>query len=135
MTAHEEKSVAPGYIAGSDSTRQRFAAAGGIVGAIAASSCCVLPLVLFMLGATGPWIGRLTSLSPYQPIFVAATIGFLGYGYWLVYLKPRKACVDDAVCATPHSNRLVKSGLWVATALVLLALSFNYVAPLILDLA
>lgn len=43
------------------------AAAGVLLGAIAASSCCMLPLVLFTLGAGGPWIGYLLQLAPYQP--------------------------------------------------------------------
>jgi len=43
-----------------DVTRlQNAAAAGGVLGAIAASSCCMLPLLLFTLGASGPWIGTL----------------------------------------------------------------------------
>ncbi|MGH8614610.1 MAG: mercuric transporter MerT family protein, partial [Gammaproteobacteria bacterium] len=40
---------------------------GGILAAIAASSCCVLPLVLFTLGISGAWISNLTALAPYQP--------------------------------------------------------------------
>ena len=63
-----------------------WAAAGGILGALAASSCCILPLALFMLGISGAWIGNLTALAPYQPIFSAATAGCLGVGYYLVCL-------------------------------------------------
>src|SRR3546814_4499833 len=51
-----------------DRTRTGWAAAGSILGAIAASSCCILPLVLFSLGAGGAWIANLTALAPYQPI-------------------------------------------------------------------
>ena len=50
---------------------QNAAAAGGILGAVAASSCCMLPLLLFTLGASGPWIGTLVRLAPYQPYFIA----------------------------------------------------------------
>jgi mercuric ion transport protein len=64
---------------------QWLTAAGGLVAALAASSCCILPLVLFGLGVSGAWIGNLTRLAPYQPYFVVATIACLGYGYWLVY--------------------------------------------------
>ena len=53
---------------------QKFVAAGGILGAIAASSCCIAPLVLFSLGISGAWIGNLTALAPYQPYFIAATL-------------------------------------------------------------
>ncbi|ASY61300.1 hypothetical protein SS05631_a49170 (plasmid) [Sinorhizobium sp. CCBAU 05631] len=33
--------------------RQRLVAAGGILGALAASSCCIIRLVLFSLGIGG----------------------------------------------------------------------------------
>lgn len=112
--------------------KQRFMAAGGLVGAILASSCCVLPLALFSLGVGGAWIGNLTALAPYQPIFVVITLGFLGYGYVLVYRKPRTECADDAACARPMPNRMVKVALWSATALVGLALAWPYVLPIIL---
>jgi len=116
----------------SDEGRKTLVAAGGVLGAIAASSCCILPLVLFSLGAGGAWIGNLTALAPYQPIFVAITLGFLGYGYWLVYRKPKEACADGAACARPLPSRVVKLALWLATALVAAAIAFPYAAPILL---
>src|ERR1700732_5191932 len=80
---------------------QRVAAAGGVLAALAASSCCVLPLILFSFGVGGAWIGNLTSLAPYQPCFIAATIAFLGCGYWLVYRTSKLACVEGEACARP----------------------------------
>ena len=112
--------------------RQSWVAASGIIGAVAASSCCILPLVLFSLGISGVWIGNLTALAPYQPIFVAITLGFLGYGYWLVYWKPKVACAEGAACPRPLPNRIVKISLWIATLLVVAAISFPYVAPTLL---
>lgn len=111
--------------------RTGWAAAGGVLGAIGASSCCILPLVLFTLGVGGAWIGNLTALAPYQPIFVAVTLGFLGYGFYAVYWRPRKAC-EGAACVRPLPNRAVKTALWVATALVAAAIAFPYVAPALL---
>jgi mercuric ion transport protein len=108
-------------------------AAGGILGAIAASSCCVVPLVLFSLGAGGAWIGNLTALAPYQPIFVAITLGFLGYGYYLVYWKSRKVRAEGTACTRPLPYRIVKVALWAATLLVAAAMAFPYAAPLLLD--
>ena len=115
-----------------DSTKTKLIAAGGILGAIAASTCCIVPLVLFSLGISGAWIGQLTALSPYQPIFLAITVGFLGYGYWLVYRKPKIACAEGEACARPLPNVIVKSALWFATALVILAFMWPYLVPLIL---
>lgn len=114
---------------GNDDTKAKFATTGGILGAIAASACCVLPLTLFSLGISGAWIGQLTALSPYQPVFIMITVGFLGYGYWLVYRKPKSPCADGEACARPLPNRLVKSGLWFASGLAGLAFVWPYVVP------
>jgi len=108
-----------------------WAAAGGILGALAASSCCILPLALFMLGISGAWIGKLTALAPYQPIFVAVTAGCLGIGYYLVYRQPKTACADGS-CARPLPRQGVKAVLWAATVLVLAAVAFDYLAPVLL---
>ncbi len=112
--------------------RQRLIAVGGIFGALAASSCCIVPLILFSLGIGGAWIGNLTALAPYKPIFVAGTAGLLGYGFYLVYWKPRRACAEGAACARPISNRLVQLALWIATVFVIAAFAFDYFAPLLL---
>ncbi|MHA1127351.1 MAG: mercuric transporter MerT family protein, partial [Alphaproteobacteria bacterium] len=94
-----------------ESRKTRMIAAGGILGAIAASTCCIVPLILFSLGVSGAWIGNLTALEPYKPIFITITLGFLAYGYWMVYRKP-KVCADGEACARPLPNRLVKTALW-----------------------
>src|SRR5712671_2045567 len=109
--------------------QERLMAAGGLLGALAASSCCILPLVLFSLGVSGAWIGNFTQLAPYRPYFLAATLGFLGYGYWLVYRSSKLACADGEACARPLPNRIVKTGLILATILVIASLGFDFVAP------
>jgi mercuric ion transport protein len=110
----------------------RLAVIGGLLGAFAASSCCILPLLLFSMGAGGAWIGNLTALAPYQPVFIVITLGLLGYGYWLVYRTPEAACADGEACARPLPNRLVKAGLWTATSIVAAAIAFPYAAPALL---
>lgn len=108
----------------------RLMAAGGVFGALAASACCVVPLVLFSLGISGAWISNLTALQPYKPVFITATLGFLGYGFWLVYLKPG-TCDATAACARPLPNRLVKAALWGSAVLVAIALFWNWIAPVV----
>jgi mercuric ion transport protein len=107
-------------------------AAGGLLGALAASSCCIVPLVLFALGVSGAWIGNLTALAPYQPLFVALTLGFLGAGFFFVYRQPKSMCADASACARPASRRVVKTALWSAAVLVAAAMAFPYYAPLLL---
>lgn len=116
-------------------TGKALVSAGSILGALAASSCCILPLALFSLGASGAWIGNLTALAPYQPIIIAVTVGFLGGGFYLVYGRSKVGnCEADRTCATPTSERLVKTGLWLSTALIAAALAFNFAAPILLDI-
>ncbi len=107
-------------------------ATGGLIGAILASSCCIAPLAFVTLGISGPWIGNLTALAPYQWLFVVATVGFLGAGFWTVYFKPKAACEEGSYCATPTSDRVVKTALWTATVLVIAAIAVNVLTPLLL---
>jgi mercuric ion transport protein len=113
--------------------RQNLMAAGGLLGALAASSCCILPLTLFGLGVSGAWIGNFTRLAAYQPFFIAATLAVLGYGYWLVYRSSTRACADGEACARPLPNRVVKTSLILATILVVAALGLDFIAPLFLN--
>lgn len=106
---------------------QYLAAAGGLLGAIAASSCCMLPLILFTLGVSGSWIGNLVQLAPYQPYFVAMAIACLSYGYRLVYRSAQSSCPVGGYA----SKRLVKRALFLATVLVIAAMGFKLLVPLL----
>lgn len=112
------------------SSSRAWLAVAGLAAAIGASSCCVLPLVLFALGVSGAWIGNVTVLAPYQPYFIVAAVAFLGVGFFRVYRRPRTACAEGETCARPGSTRLVKIALWAATVFVAIAVAFPYVAPL-----
>ena len=107
----------------------KLAMAGGILGAIAASSCCILPLALFGLGVSGAWIGNLTSLAPYQPYFIAFALANIAYGGWRAYKSRQVVCEPGSACAKPVNNKVVVSGLVFSALLVAAALSFNSVAP------
>ena len=106
---------------------------GGLLGALAAASCCIMPLVLFSLGVSGAWIGNLTQLAPYQPIFIAASLACLSAGAWLIRRESKQACAVEA-CARPLPNRLVKAALIVAALLVMAAIGLDFLGPLFLNL-
>lgn len=109
--------------------RKNWLAAGGIIGAIVASSCCILPLVLVLAGVSGAWIGSLTALDPYKPYFIIVTLGFIGAGFWHVYFKSEPPCEDGSYCAKPQSNIITQIALWVGLAIVLLAATIDWWAP------
>ena len=110
--------------------RPRWLAAGGLVGAILASSCCVLPLIFVLVGVSGAWIGNLTALEPYKNWFAAIALLNIGYGFWRVYFQPSAACADGSVCATGQPRNATKVALWLGLLLVIVALTTDWWAPL-----
>ena len=107
----------------------RAALMTGGLAAILASTCCLGPLVLVALGFSGAWIGNLTVLEPYRPIFIGAALVALFFAGRRVF-RPAAACKPGEVCAIPQVRRTYKVLFWVVTALVLVALTFPYVLPL-----
>ena len=108
---------------------ERFAVTGGILGAVAASSCCVLPLALAAFGVGGAWMANLRALAPYQPIFIALALGAIGYGFYRVYWKDARLCAEGEACARPLPGKFVRSGLWLASLLVAVVVTFPYWLP------
>ncbi len=103
---------------------------GSIAAALAASACCVGPLIFAVLGIGGA--GALVALEPYRPLFTAITLGLLGVGYYVTYRQPATAggeAGDDCGCEMPRANKAGKRMLWAATAIVAVALLFPYLTP------
>ncbi|MBD5802737.1 mercuric ion transporter MerT [Aromatoleum evansii] len=100
----------------------------GGVAAILASACCLGPLVLLALGFSGAWIGTLTALEPYRPLFIALAVVSLVLA-WRRIWRPVVACPPGAGCALPPVNRLYKRLFAVVAVLVLVALVFPTMAP------
>ena len=106
----------------------RGALATGGVAAILASTCCLGPLVLVALGFSGAWIGNLTVLEPYRPIFIGTALVALFFAYRRI-LRPVQACKPGEVCAIPQVRGSYKLMFWIVVALVLVALAFPFVVP------
>ncbi len=107
-------------------------ATGGLIGAVLASTCCLGPFVLLLLGISGAWISHLTALAPYQPFFLVGSLAFLGAGFWKVYGKTTGTYQENSSCATPQSDKLVKVALWAATLLIVAAFSVETLGQLLL---
>ena len=108
--------------------------AGSVAAALAASACCIGPLLFALLGIGGA--GFLVALEPYRPVLMAVTAILLGTGFFLTYRTPAAraarapgAADDDCGCEVPRTNRAGRRMLWVATGIVGLALLFPYLTP------
>lgn len=111
----------------------RVATAGSLVGALAMTSCCILPLALVSFGVGGVWIAQLTALYAYKWYTLAIAAGFIGYGFWKVRRAEAAECREGAICARPVNRRVMKASLWVAAVVTLVAMIFPYATPYILS--
>ncbi len=109
-------------------TKGRGALFAGGVAAILASTCCLGPLVLLMLGFSGAWIANLTALEPYRPMFVAAAVVALFFAYRRIF-RPAVACTPGEACAVPQVRTTYKALFGLVAVLILIAVSFPLVAP------
>ncbi len=117
---------------GRKSTSSASFAVIGTTAALLASTCCVLPLTLILLGITGAWIGNLSALEPYRAYFIAVAAISIGIGFYKVYTKPTSlSCDPDSYCAKPYSEKITKTILWIAAFLVILSALWPYVVPII----
>ncbi len=136
MTMRDEATVLPSKATPTQKCFDSVAllSVGGILAALGAATCCVVPFALFLAGVSGAWIGNLTALKAYQPLFIGLAVACLGAGYYVVYRKPKTAdCVEGSHCASPSSRRTAEVGLWIATLLIIIAVCFPLIARLFLD--
>lgn len=112
------------------SSSPRFALAAGALAATLASACCLGPLLLLTVGVSGAWIGTLTALEPYRPIFVLAAVAALALAYRRIF-RPAAYCKLGEVCSVSQINRAYRAFFWLVAALLGVALAYPYVAPLL----
>lgn len=105
---------------------------GGLIAGIAASLCCVGPLLLLLLGIGGAWVSNLTALEPYRLIFIGIALLALSIAYQRIFrARPEQSCEEDKICAQPQVDRLYQ-WLFVGVVVVVLASIVSpYLIPLI----
>ena len=122
-TAVEERSSA------ADEGRGWAATGLAALGALAMTSCCILPLVLVSFGVSGVFIAQMSALSAYKWYTFSIGAAFLGYGFYRAY---RPVCCDDGSCTRPVNRTLMRIILWLAAVVMTIAMLFPYFAPSLL---
>jgi mercuric ion transport protein len=107
----------------------RVALLAGGAAALLASACCLGPLVLLGLGISSAWIGNLTALEPYRPIFIGVALAAVYFAHRRIF-RPATECLPGEVCAVPAVSRAYKRLFWGVVSLLGVALVFPYVAAL-----
>lgn len=101
---------------GKDERAKRWSIGGAVLAALAASSCCLGPLLLAALGIGGA--GATAALGAYRPYLLAGTAALLGAGFYFTYRKPRGVTGAACGCERPRTNRAGRIGLWIAAVAV-----------------
>ena len=111
------------------SVNTKVALAGGVLAGIGASACCVGPLLLVSLGIEGAWIGHLTALEPYRPVFIVLTSVFLGLAFRKLYLVPQSCALEDNCMAdrTRHTQRIL---FWILAPVTLGLVASPWISPI-----
>jgi mercuric ion transport protein len=95
-----------------------------LVAGIAASLCCILPIVFALAGAG--IVGASAFFAAWRPYLLGITFLLLGLGFYFAYRKPKHACEPGSACERPATNETGRIGLWIATAVVLVVAAFPY---------
>jgi len=95
----------------------------GIISAIAASSCCIPPVIAAVAGLSGG-ASSLSWIEPFRPYLIAFAILSIGYA-WYTHLKPKQA--DDCGCDIEKLKFYQKRGFLIGiTLFAVISITFPY---------
>ena len=103
-----------------------------VLSSVVASTCCVVPLILVLVGITGAWMAGLQALKPFVTVFTLIALGSLGWAGYLVF-RPQPsntACAADEAECTTLACRTTRKVFMACAAFVAALLLFPFAAPL-----
>ena len=92
-----------------------WALTGGVFAGVAASLCCIGPLVSLTLGL-GSYAAS-AGFADWRPVFLGVTFVLLGAAWYFAYRRSRGEC-KDGTCARPP-GRAARISLWLGTLVAL----------------
>lgn len=133
-TIHEET---PANGSAAKPAASNWFAAFGLVaglGAVVASSCCVIPLGLAALGAGASILGGVEMVAEWRIVLLAiSTLAIaLGWGAW--WWKRPVACVSGSACVSPRRSHATLGLLLSASLVVVLAANWTHIDPVLLKI-
>lgn len=101
----------------------------GVITAIAASLCCITPVLALFAGASGI-ASSFSWLEPFRPYLIGITVLVLGFA-WYQKLKPRTAEEIQCTCEEDEKPSFWQSRkfLWIVTIFAIVMMAFPYYSP------
>jgi copper chaperone CopZ len=87
----------------------------GVFAAVAASLCCIGPLLSLSLGLGG--FAAAARFARWRPLLLGVTLGLLGLAWYFTYRRSPANCADQS-CVRPP-GRAARLGLWLGTLVAL----------------
>lgn len=100
----------------------------GLLMAVAASLCCITPVLAFLGGASG-LASSFSWMDPYRPYLICLTIAIFAFA-WYKKLKPQKQVDCDCEADNKKSFWQSKSFLAIVTIIAGLLIAFPYYAKI-----
>jgi mercuric ion transport protein len=98
--------------------KEKWALGGSVLSAVAASLCCLGPLVAVLVGASG--FAAAGFFAPWRPLLLTITALMLTMAWYLTYRRPKAGrCSRAAGCLPTPVAKGNKIILWLATAFVI----------------
>jgi copper chaperone CopZ len=108
--------------------RRSFTFGGSLIAAVAASLCCILPVLATVTGAGAIAAGAV--FDWWRPYLLGLTGLLLAGGFFLAWRDHKKACAPGSLCATKAMGRWNSIALGIlATSVVALAAFPYYSGP------
>ena len=100
----------------------------GEVAAIGASVCYVGPLLLLALSIGDSWVGSLTAMEPYRPMYIRLSLLFFGMALRKLYQMPQ-VCAPSSLCANPRKIKWQRLTFWIVSIAIFGLLALPALVP------
>lgn len=111
-------------------TGEKVFLGSAIVAAVAASLCCILPVIAIAFGLGA--FGLATTFESLRPYMLAVVALALAFGFYRVYFR-REECGEGQACSTKPIGRFNQIVLWIATVGVVGIAAFPHYSGVIVS--